>query len=69
MPAKPDIPELQITDTFATWRSTINSWSSRLNEIKILEEGDNIFESDPNSIMRLKNGMEMSFLMSMLLDS
>lgn len=66
---KPDIPELQITDTFATWRSTINSWSSRLNDIKILEEGENIFESDPNAILRVRNGFDLVFIMNMLLDS
>ena len=68
MPA-PDIPQIQIKDTFATWRSTINAWSSRLNDIKILEAGENLLESDPNSIMRLSNGMEMAIVINLLLDS
>ena len=66
--AQRPMPDITINSTFADWRSIINSWSSRLNDIEILEEDQNIVNSNPNAIARVSNVWEATFIMNMLLE-
>jgi hypothetical protein len=63
-----EIAPLSITDTFSEWRSKVNSWGNRLNDIRLITEPDTLYTAADNEIPRVADVKAFVIAMSLILE-
>jgi hypothetical protein len=63
-----EIEPLSITDTFSEWRSKVNSWGNRMNDIKLIVEPESLATADDDVIPRVGDVKAFVIAMNLILE-